>query len=156
MRIEFKLNGKTTAVEIDPGDRFLDVLRDKLKLTGTKKGCGEGECGACSIILDGILVNSCLLPAFQVDGGEIETIEYISEDKIGKAIIEAFCDVGAIQCGFCIPGFVVASAVLLRDNPEPLEVEIKSALSGNLCRRTGYAKIIEGVKGGSKALKESE
>ncbi len=145
MRIKFKLNGRPVWTEISPSDRLLDILRENFDLTGTKEGCGEGECGACSIIMDGRLVNSCIVPAFQADGAEIETIEGISKSELGTAIVEAFADCGAVQCGFCIPGFVIAAVALLRDNPTPNRDEIVTALSGNLCRCTGYEKIIEGI-----------
>jgi len=156
MRIEFILNGNPVETDISLSERLLDTLRDRLQLTGTKEGCGEGECGACSIIMNGKLVNSCLIPAFQADGAKIETIEGISQSAIGKALVEAFSGCGAVQCGFCIPGFVVAATALLRDNPEPSEMEIKVALSGNLCRCTGYAKIIEGVLIAAKAIREEK
>ncbi len=154
MKISFKLNGEPVSAEISPSDRLLDVLREKFDLTGTKEGCGEGECGACSIIIGGRLANSCIIPAFQAEGAEIETIEGISKTEMGKAIIEAFADCGAVQCGFCIPGFVVASAELLRRNPSPTRDEVVIALSGNLCRCTGYEKIIEGVLMAAKRLEE--
>lgn len=133
------------SLEINPADRLLDIIREKFDLTGTKEGCGEGECGACAVIMDGKLVNSCLVPAFQADGAEIETIEGISGTEIGETLVEAFADCGAVQCGFCIPGFVVAATALLRENPSPTRDEVKTALSGNLCRCTGYEKIIQGV-----------
>ncbi|RKZ31676.1 (2Fe-2S)-binding protein [bacterium] len=154
MRIEFTINGHPVNMEIDPSARLLDILRENLDLTGTKEGCGEGECGACSVLLDGALVNSCLVPAFQVDSRSVETIEGLRETEIGKALIDAFCESGAIQCGFCSPGFIVASTALLRSNPEPTESEIRAALSGNLCRCTGYTKIIEAVLLASKKIKE--
>ncbi|MGC9315828.1 MAG: (2Fe-2S)-binding protein, partial [bacterium] len=124
MKINFKLNGEPVSAEIAPSDRLLDILREKFDLTGSKEGCGEGECGACSIIIGGRLANSCIIPAFQAEGAEIETIEGISKTEIGKTIIEAFADCGAVQCGFCIPGFVVASAELLRRNPSPARDEV--------------------------------
>jgi len=156
MKINFKLNGETVSAEISPSDRLLDVLREKFDLTGTKEGCGEGECGACSIIIGGRLANSCIIPAFQAEGVEIETIEGISKTDMGKVIIEAFADCGAVQCGFCIPGFVVAGTALMRDNPSPSREEVVTALSGNLCRCTGYEKIIEGVLEAAKRLGEGK
>ena len=156
MKIRFILNGNSVDADISPSERLLDTLRDRFQLTGTKEGCGERECGACSIIIDGRLANSCLIPSFQADGSEIETIEGISQSEIGEAIIGAFTDCGAVQCGFCIPGFVVAATALLRENPEPTEIETRIALSGNLCRCTGYAKIIEGVTIVAKAIREGK
>ncbi|HDR90615.1 MAG TPA: (2Fe-2S)-binding protein [candidate division Zixibacteria bacterium] len=156
MKINFRLNGEMVTAEISPSNRLLDVLREEFDLTGSKEGCSEGECGACSIIIDGKLANSCIIPAFQADGAEIETIEGISKTEIGKTIIEAFADCGAVQCGFCIPGFVVAGAALLRDNPSPTRDEVVTALSGNLCRCTGYEKIIEGVLEAAKRHEEAK
>jgi carbon-monoxide dehydrogenase small subunit len=156
MKIEFKLNDKYIVAEISSSDRLLDIIRNKFALTGTKEGCGEGECGACAIIIDGKLANSCIIPAFQAEGAEIETIEGIAKTTIGKALIEAFADCGAVQCGFCIPGFVVAGTALLRMNPSPSRNDIITALSGNLCRCTGYGKIIEGVTLASKRLREAK
>jgi len=146
MRIEFTLNGKPVSAEIDAGMRLLDLLRETFELTGTKEGCGEGECGVCSVLINGELANSCLVPAFQTDGATIETIELISQTEFGKRIVSAFCECGAVQCGFCTPGFVVSTYALLKTNPSPTDEQIKISLSGNLCRCTGYAKIIEAVK----------
>jgi aerobic-type carbon monoxide dehydrogenase small subunit (CoxS/CutS family) len=146
MRIEFTLNGKPVFAEIAPGMRLLDLLRETFELTGTKEGCGEGECGACSVLINGELANSCLVPAFQADGATIETIELISQTEFGKRIVSAFCESGAVQCGFCTPGFIVSTYALLKTNLSPTDEQIKISLSGNLCRCTGYAKIIEGVK----------
>ncbi len=154
MNIGFTLNGRTVRVEVGPSERLLDVLRERLGLTGTKEGCGEGECGACSIIMNGMLVNSCLIPAFQADNSKIETIEGVVETAIGKAIVDSFAECGAVQCGFCTPGFVVAGAALFRENPDPTEEDVRVALSGNLCRCTGYSKLVEGVLIAARKLKE--
>jgi carbon-monoxide dehydrogenase small subunit len=135
--------------------RLLDVLREDLGLTGVKEGCGEGECGACSVLLDGKLVNSCLVPAAQADGMEVVTIEGLSKTDEGHIIAENFVNEGGIQCGFCTPGMIMASAALLRVNPEPDENEIRNALSGNICRCTGYDKIVDSVQAASAAISSS-
>ncbi len=144
--VTFILNNKETTVT-GPGEmRLLDVLREDLGLTGVKEGCGEGECGACSVLKDGCLVNSCMVPIGTVHGSTIETLEGLRETDEGRCIIEAFADSGAVQCGFCTPGMVMASVALLRANPHPTVDEIKVGLSGNLCRCTGYDMIIKGVQ----------
>lgn len=144
-KIHFTLNGKEMEVEAHPSKRLLDVLRDTLAQTSVKEGCGEGECGACSVLKDGLLVNSCMVPMATVEGTEITTLEgYRNTDK-GKCLIEAFADTGAVQCGFCTPGMVMAAEALLSENPAPDEREIRRGLSGNLCRCTGYDMIIKGV-----------
>ena len=126
-------------------ERLLDVLRNQLGLTGTKEGCGEGECGACSVLLDGELTNSCLVPVLQVEGADIRTIEGIAGPEQMHAVQEAFVSCGAAQCGICTPGMVMAAVNLLESNPVPGESEIREGLSGNLCRCTGYMKIFEAV-----------
>ena len=146
MEISFVLNGKTFSVDSDPRRRLIDVLRLEGELTGVKEGCGEGECGACSIFLNGVLVNSCLIPVGSVDGDTVETIEGIRETSMYKVLEDSFQEAGAVQCGFCIPGMIMASVNLLRKNPHPDSEAIKTGLAGNLCRCTGYKKIIEGVK----------
>jgi carbon-monoxide dehydrogenase small subunit len=146
MQINFKVNGETRSVEGFPMARLLDVLREQLHLTGTKEGCGEGECGACTVIIDGQIVNSCLVPLAQVNGAEITTIEGVSAGN-GElhAVQQAFIDHGGAQCGICTPGMVLAAIDLLKRNPEPNENEIRNGLAGNLCRCTGYMKIFESV-----------
>lgn len=144
-KIDLIVNKKKVAVEVGPMKRLLDVLRDELELTGTKEGCGEGECGACSVIVDGKLVNSCLIPVAQVQGAKIETIEGVgSSDKLSK-VQRAFLKCGGAQCGICTPGMVMAAEHLLRKNKKPNVAQIKEALAGNLCRCTGYTKIIDSV-----------
>jgi len=125
--------------------RLLDVLREQLHLTGTKEGCGEGECGACTVIIDGQIVNSCLVPLAQVNGAEITTIEGVASNGELHAVQQAFIDHGGAQCGICTPGMVLAAVDLLKRNPEPNETEIRNGLAGNLCRCTGYMKIFESV-----------
>jgi carbon-monoxide dehydrogenase small subunit len=130
--------------------RLLDVLREDLGLTGAKEGCGEGECGACSVILDGRLVNSCLVPALQADGARITTIEGIAANGQLHALQKAFIDCGGAQCGICTPGMILASVSLLEQNPHPSEDDIRNGLAGNLCRCTGYMRIFEAVKQGAR------
>ena len=125
--------------------RLLDVLREQLQLTGTKEGCGEGECGACTVIINGQIVNSCLVPVVQVNGAEITTIEGVAGNGDLHAVQQAFIDHGGAQCGICTPGMVLAAVDLLKRNPEPTENDIRNGLAGNLCRCTGYMKIFESV-----------
>jgi carbon-monoxide dehydrogenase small subunit len=147
--ITMTVNGAAHTVETWPMMRLLDVLREELGLTGTKEGCGEGECGACSILLDGRLVNSCLVPALQADGARITTIEGIATADRLHAMQQAFIDCGGAQCGICTPGMIVAAVSLLEQNPHPTEDEIRNGLAGNLCRCTGYMRIFEAVKQGA-------
>ncbi|MGI9860758.1 (2Fe-2S)-binding protein [Moorella naiadis] len=151
--LEMKVNGELVAVDIDPGMRLLDVLREVLHLTGTKEGCGEGECGACTVILDGELVDSCLVLAPQAQGKEVVTIEGVAAESKLHPLQEAFIEAGAVQCGFCTPGMILAAKVLLDRNPNPGRQEITRAISGNLCRCTGYAKIIKAVEMAASKLK---
>lgn len=150
-KIVLNVNGIERVVFTDPAKPLLNVLREDLGLTGTKEGCSKGECGACTVLLDGKPVASCLLLVAQAEGHEITTIEGLSEDD---PLIRAFEEEGAIQCGFCTPGFIMAAKALLIRNPDPTEEEIKEALSGNLCRCTGYAKIIRAVKRAARELQE--
>ena len=145
MQINFTVNGDPRSVEAFPMARLLDVLREQLHLTGTKEGCGEGECGACTIILDGRIVNSCLVPAAQVNGSVIKTIEGVAQQDQLHAVQQAFIDHGGAQCGICTPGMVLAAVDLLNRIPTPSESEIRNGLAGNLCRCTGYMKIFESV-----------
>ena len=143
--ISFQVNGKPVAVEAYPMERLLDVLREELGLTGTKEGCGEGECGSCSVLMDGVLVNSCLVPALQAKGVNITTVEGLAEDERLHALQQAFLDCGGAQCGICTPGMILAAFHLLGKKPHPTIEDIREGLSGNLCRCTGYAQIIEAV-----------
>jgi len=145
IRLHCEINGRAMSLEAHPMARLLDVLREQGGLTGTKEGCGEGECGACSIEIDGALVNSCLIPALQADGATIRTIEGLSHAVELSAVQQAFLTHGGAQCGICTPGMILAASNLLARNPEPTETEIREALSGNLCRCTGYTKIFESV-----------
>lgn len=143
--VEFKVNGEARSLEVFSMARLLDVLREQLQLTGTKEGCGEGECGACTVIIDGQIVNSCLVPMAQVNGCEITTIEGVAGGDQLHAVQQAFIDHGGAQCGICTPGMVLAAVDLLNRNPEPTEHDIRNGLAGNLCRCTGYMKIFESV-----------
>ncbi len=143
--IRFTLNGNPVLPATNPLRRLLDVLRDDLHLTGTKEGCGEGECGACSVLLDGELVNSCLVAVGTVEGMKLETIEGYRDTERFQLLQSSLSQAGAVQCGFCTPGIVMAAEALLRHNPRPCENEIKEALSGNLCRCTGYTTIVAGI-----------
>jgi len=143
--VEFKVNGESRSLEVFPMARLLDVLREQLQLTGTKEGCGEGECGACTVSIDGQIVNSCLVPIAQVNGCEVTTIEGVAGADQLHAVQQAFIDHGGAQCGICTPGMVLAAVDLLNRNPEPTENDIRNGLAGNLCRCTGYMKIFESV-----------
>ena len=144
-QIHFTVNGKTVAVETYPMARLLDVLRNELHLTGTKEGCGEGECGSCSVMLNGELVNSCLVPILQANGADIRTVEGLATDAL-HPIQQAFLECGGAQCGICTPGMIVATANLLRNKPRPTIEDIREGLNGNLCRCTGYTRIFESVR----------
>jgi carbon-monoxide dehydrogenase small subunit len=139
------VNGKPAVFQAFAMARLLDVLREQLHLTGTKEGCGEGECGACSVFINGRIVNSCLVPVAQVQGAEIKTIEGLATGEQLHAVQQAFIDCGGAQCGICTPGMVIAAVDLLERNPNPTESEIRTGLAGNLCRCTGYMKIFESV-----------
>ena len=144
--IELTINNKKRKVETTTSTRLLDLIRDDLHLTGTKEGCGKGECGACTVIMNGELITSCLVLAPQADGAVITTIEGIGSGDHLDLIQEAFIETGAVQCGFCTPGMILAAKKLLEENPHPDEEEIKRSISGNLCRCTGYQKIFDAVK----------
>ncbi len=144
-KISFYLNNKHVKVEVDPSTRLLDVLRIKLHMTGVKEGCGEGACGACSVLVDGICYDSCLTPVANVIGKHVMTIEGFRVTPQYRVIADAFADFGASQCGFCTPGMILNTYALLKKNPHPNEEEVRIALSGNLCRCTGYNAIIKAV-----------
>ena len=141
-----RVNGRDVEVGVHPMSRLLDVLRLELRLTGTKEGCGEGECGACSVMLNGELVNSCLTPALQADGADVRTIEGVATADVLHRVQQAFIQHGGAQCGICTPGMVLASISLLDRCPNPSDAEIRSGLAGNLCRCTGYMRIFEAVR----------
>ena len=151
--VHFKLNGKEIEEEIFPNTLLVDFIRDQMGLTGTKKGCGTGECGACTVLLDGEPVTSCLILACQANGRSITTIEGFSHNGEPSEIQKRFVEEGAIQCGFCTPGFIVSAEALLRENPHPAEEQIREAVSGNLCRCTGYKKIVQAIKKASSHKK---
>jgi carbon-monoxide dehydrogenase small subunit len=151
--LTFTLNGEPVQIEIEPHFTLLQVLREELELPGTKEGCGMGECGACTVLLDGKTVNSCIFPALEAEGKSIVTIEGMADAKRGlHPIQKAFIEHGAIQCGFCTPGMVLSAKALLDENPKPTEEEIRNGIAGNLCRCTGYLQIIEAIKAASNQL----
>ena len=140
------VNSRQVSVEIQPDELLVDVLRDRLGLTGTKIGCNEGECGACTVIMNGQAVLSCLIPALRAEGCHITTIEGLSDRDVLHPLQQAFVEHGAVQCGYCIPGFILSAKALLDRNPHPTREEIKESIAGNLCRCTGYVKIIEAIE----------
>jgi carbon-monoxide dehydrogenase small subunit len=148
--VRFTVNGAAHTVQTWPMARLLDVLREDLGLTGTKEGCGEGECGACSVLLDGSLVNSCLVPVLQAEGSRITTIEGLAAPGRLHGVQEAFLECGGAQCGICTPGMIMAAVSLFAQNPDPSEEEIRNGLAGNLCRCTGYMRIFEAVRAGAR------
>ncbi|MGB6838487.1 MAG: (2Fe-2S)-binding protein [Dehalococcoidia bacterium] len=143
--IRLRVNGRSYEVRTEPQRTLLEVVREDLRLTGTKEGCGTGECGACSMIVDGRLITSCLMLAPEADGADITTIEGLAQDGRLHPLQQAFIDHGAVQCGFCIPAMILAGKALLDANPHPTEAEIRRAIAGNLCRCTGYARIVEAI-----------
>jgi carbon-monoxide dehydrogenase small subunit len=156
MRIKFEVNNVAREVDAPPMKRALDVLREDLRLTGTKEGCGEGECGACSIIVDGEVINSCLVPICQVEGARITTVEGLARDGRLDPLQQAFLEFGGAQCGICTPGMLIAARVLLDANSHPTREEIKEAIAGNLCRCTGYVKIIDAIEQAANARASRE
>lgn len=155
MKIQCMVNGRQVERDIAPDLRLLDFIRQTLQLAGTKEGCGEGECGACTVLMDGNAVNSCLVPAMQADGTEIITIEALADGQALHPIQQAYVETGAVQCGFCTPGFIMATYALLNETPDPSDEEILAGLEGNLCRCTGYSKILEAVKLAASRLRNS-
>jgi len=153
MHVELSVNGRLESLDVPPLRRLLDILREDLGLTGTKEGCGEGECGACAVLLDGMLVNSCLVPALQLHGRNVLTIEGLGTEQNPDPIQKSFLEEGAIQCGFCTPGMVIASRFLLNGRPSPSREEIRVALAGNLCRCTGYEAIVRAVERAARSTK---
>ncbi|MBS14965.1 MAG: ferredoxin [Gemmatimonadetes bacterium] len=151
--ISFTVNGQQYDIAVEPRKTLLAVLRDQLQLTGTKEGCSTGDCGACTIIIDGATYTSCLVLGVEADGRDITTVEGIAEGDKLHPVQDAFVKKGGLQCGFCTAGLIVSSAALLDENPDPTDDEIKVGLSGNLCRCTGYTKITEAVRDASKVMK---
>ena len=154
IQIDLDVNGQPYRVEVPPGAYLLDVLRDDLGLQGTKEACAEGECGACTVLVDGKAVDSCILFAAQADGRAITTVEGLGQGGELHPVQQAFADLGAVQCGFCTPGFVVAATGLLAENPGPTTAEIREGLAGNLCRCTGYTNIVRAVLAASAVNRE--
>ncbi len=153
--LAFTLNGMATEVLVEPGRRLLDVLREDAGLTGTKEGCSEGECGACTVLVDGRVVNSCLYPALEVEGRSVTTIEGLAGPGGALSRVQrAFVEEHGVQCGFCTPGMILSTVALLRERPEPTDDEIREALVGNLCRCTGYVQIVASVRRAARAVGE--
>jgi carbon-monoxide dehydrogenase small subunit len=151
IHVTVTINGTERSLDVAPHHTLLQVLRDDLGLTGTKECCSQGECGSCTVILNGQAVNSCIVLAVEADGGEVTTVEGLSQDGTLSPIQQAFLDTGAVQCGFCTPGMIMSAHYLLMHNPHPTEEEIREGISGNLCRCTGYGKIVEAVQQAAEA-----
>jgi carbon-monoxide dehydrogenase small subunit len=154
INIRFTVNSKVYEIAVRPSQTLLDVIREDLGLTGTKEGCGLGECGACTVIMNGKTVNSCLVLAVEADGKEITTIEGLADGDRLHPVQQAFLDEGGLQCGFCTPGMIMSAKALLDENPDPTDDEIRHGIAGNLCRCTGYTKIIKSIKTASKMIGE--
>jgi carbon-monoxide dehydrogenase small subunit len=154
LKISFILNGAEIEIDAPPGRRVVDLLREDLNLTGTKEGCGEGECGACTIFVDGESRLSCLMLVPQLEGRKVTTIEGVTTEGRLHPIQEAFVELGAVQCGFCSPGMVLSAIDLLQGNPNPTRTEIREGISGNLCRCTGYQKIVDAVEATARKMKQ--
>ncbi len=152
--IRFTLNGIEVSAEVESHRMLLHLLRDTFQLTGTKEGCGQGECGACTVLVDDISVDTCIYPAFEVDGKSVTTIEgLVGEGNRLHPIQEAFVENGGVQCGFCTPGMIMSAKALLDENPDPTDEEIRKGISGNLCRCTGYVQILDSIRKAAKSLK---
>ncbi len=156
VNVTLTVNGTEHTVSVHPMARLLDVLRTEVGLTGTKEGCGEGECGACSVFIDGVLTNACLVPVLSASGTTIQTVEGLegAAETLGP-LQQAFIETGGAQCGICTPGMLVAAASLLRRNPDPSDAQIREGLAGNLCRCTGYTRIVESVVDAARRMKEA-
>ena len=155
-KLNMTINGKAISVDVDPGIRLVDFLRDNLFLTGTKIGCGKGECGACTVIMNGKAVTSCIIPVMRAQGAVIETIEGLGKNGKLHPIQEEFINKGAIQCGFCTPGMIMSSKALLDENNAPTSDEVREALGGNICRCTGYVKIEEAIMAAADRMRKGE
>ena len=156
MKIKFTVNGRVEERDVREDERLLDLIRDDLQLTGAKEGCGEGECGACTVLIDGKAIASCLVLAPQVDGKSVLTVEGLAPGEELHPIQRAFVEKGAVQCGFCTPGFIMSTYALLTVNPDPSNEEILAALEGNLCRCTGYAKILDAVRYAAELMRQEK
>jgi len=156
LMLSFRLNGRDLSVKIEPGTMLADLIRDGLGWKGTKVGCREGECGACTVLVNGVPLNSCLVPAMKVQGSSVVTIEGLSENGELEPIQQAFIEEGAVQCGFCTPAMILTAKALLDQNPHPTEAQVKQALSGVLCRCTGYRKIVQAVLKAGRSIREGE
>jgi len=143
--VTLTVNGRREQVEVGPAETLLGMLRERLRLTGTKEGCNEGECGACTVLVDGLPVDSCIYSAAATSGRSVETVEGLADDDLGRDLQAAFVAAGGVQCGFCTPGFLTTLVAVLRENPEPSEPELREALAGNICRCTGYSQILDAV-----------
>lgn len=154
--VSFTLNGKAVSCEVDATEVLVDTLRIRFGLTGTKKACGTGDCGACTVLLDGTAVRSCILLTAMVEGHSVTTIEGVGSLDDPHPVQQAYVDAGAVQCGYCTPGMILTSIALLETNPHPTKVEIRAALSGNLCRCTGYQKIVEAVQLAAERMSGAE
>ena len=155
MRVSLEVNGRPLAAEVWEGESLLYVLRERLGLWGSKNACEQGECGSCSVLLDGELVCACLVLAGAADGSRVRTVEGMVADRVGRAVQQAMVQAGGVQCGFCTPGFVVSIADLLRRQPQPDELAVREALAGNICRCTGYVRIFEAVREAASELSRS-
>jgi len=153
MRIQLTVNGAKRSFDVEPNTLLLNLLRDEMSLTGTKYGCGIGECGACTVLMDGEAVLACMILAVDADGRRVDTVEGLAEDGEPHPIQQAYLDEGAVQCGYCTPGFIMATKALLDENPAPTEAEIREYLNGNLCRCTGYVNIVKAVQRAAQALR---
>lgn len=156
LKVNFILNGRPVSCEAAEDEILTDSLRNRFKLTGTKKGCGTGDCGACTVLLDDVAVRSCIMLTAMAEGHRVTTIEGLGTSEALHPIQQAFVEVNAVQCGYCIPGMVLTAYALLKENPNPTEEEIRVAISGNLCRCTGYQKIIEAIKLSAEKLRKGE
>ncbi|MFC1951450.1 (2Fe-2S)-binding protein [Chloroflexota bacterium] len=154
VRVDFRVNGQDVGLDVNPMATLLDVLREQLDLTGTKRGCDAGDCGACTVIMNGKAILSCLTPVLQADGKKIITVEGLAQEDKLHPLQEAFIECGAVQCGFCTPGMLLSAKALLDQNPSPTQEEVKVTISGNLCRCTGYKKIIDAIMLASKSTKK--
>lgn len=154
--VNFKLNGEQVKVFVEPQKSLVDLLRNEMDLTGTKESCGDGQCGSCTVLIDGVPFNSCLTLGVAVDGKSVETIEGLSDGDTLHPIQKAFAENGAVQCGYCTPGMIMTAKGLLGRNPDPTEEEIRHQMAGNLCRCTGYEKIVDAVKTSARMLKEQD